>query len=449
MPSRPSLRRALALCPWLIVPGAPVALAQQLGPPERARLAASVWAEVRYNGALWDRVRADWDSAFTALLDGAPRRQSDVAFFRELRRFVALLPDGRAAVVPPAAVGARWGRPPLVLRAVERRPFLVDYAENDEMRVARPERNAEILAVQGIPAERWIRDSVLPEIAASTEQARWAQAVAHMLDGERGTAIHLQLRLPGGEERGASVTRSVPLTERWPFAPPPLQVDTLPDRVAWVRLSSLADPDVARDFDRAFADFRGVRGVILDLRDCEGTGAGRGREAGYRILGRVVPQPLVTARRRTPQYRPGETTGEEHEPESPEPGVWHEDPPDTVPPRTDLPVFAGPVALLTSSWTGGSGEDVALAFREAGRGPIVGQTTSGSAGLTVELRLYRGWRLRLTRTRDAFPDGAEIQGRGIAPEVPVAVKVPDVLAGRDAALDRAREYIARRTTAGP
>jgi len=43
--------------------------------------------------------------------------------------------------------------------------------------------------------------------------------------------------------------------------------------------------------------------------------------------------------------------------------------------------------------------------------------------------------------RDAFPDGVEFVGKGITPEVSVAVTVGDVLAGRDAALERARKYV--------
>ena len=421
-------------CTLLAARGAPLD-AQQLLPVERARLAAAVWAEARYNAAGWDQVRADWDSALSATLAAAPERQSDLAYFRRLRRFVALLQDGRAAVVPPSSVGSRWARPPLVLRSIERRPFLVDYAENDELRVARPERNAEILAVQGIPAEHWIRDSVLPEVAAATDAARWDLAVSRMLEGEKGTAIHLQLRLPGGEERGASVTRSLSLTDDWPLTPPAIQVDTLTDGIVWVRVSSFADPDVARRFDRAFPDFGGVRGLILDLRDHEGSSGGR--ETGYRILARLVAQPLITTRWRTPQYRPAYR--ERDMPDSA--GAWFRAPPDTVPPRTDLPVFSGPVAVLTSSRTGGAAEDLLVAYREAGRGPIVGQTTAGTAGQVGELRLYKGWRLLLTVTRDAFPDGSEIQGNGIAPELPVTQKVSEFLAGRDAALERARDYL--------
>jgi C-terminal processing protease CtpA/Prc len=418
-------------------------LAQQIAPVERARIAAAVWAEARYNDPAWDRVRADWDSGFADVLGAANGREPPLAYFRRLQRMVALLDDGQAMIVPPTAIAGRWGRPPIVLRSVERRPFLVDFADNDELRVAHPQRKTEILAVQGIPSERWIRDSVLPQIPAATDAARWDLAVARMLDGEKGTALHLLLRLPGGEERGASVTRSVSLLDRWPLAPAPLQVDTLADSIVWVRLSSFADPGVSRAFDRAFPDFAAVRGMILDLREHDGVGGGR--EAGYRILGRLVRRPLLTSRWRTPQYRPA-YRGQDM-PDSA--GAWFAAPPDTIAPRSDLPVFPGPVAMLSSSRTGGSAEDMLIAYRNAGRGPIIGEPSAGSAGQVSELRLHRDWRLRLTVTRDAFPDGTEIQGVGIAPELPVDVSVSEFVAGKDAPLDRAREYILNRTSHAP
>jgi C-terminal processing protease CtpA/Prc len=436
MPS--SVRLSLLCLAWSV----PL-LAQQIAPVERARIAAAVWAEARYNDPAWDRIRADWDSGFVDVLGAANGREPPLAYFRRLQRMVALLDDGQAMIVPPPAIAGRWGRPPVVLRSVERRPFLVDFADNDELRVAHPQRNTEILAVQGIPSERWIRDSVLPQIAAATDAARWDLAVSRMLDGEKGTALHLLLRLPGGEERGVSVTRSVSLLDRWPLSPAPLQVDTLADSIVWVRLSSFADPGVTRAFDRAFPDFAAVRGMILDLREHDG--AGGGRESGYRILGRLVRRPLVTSRWRTPQYRPA-YRGQDM-PDSA--GAWFAAPADTIAPRSDLPVFTGPVAMLSSSRTGGSAEDMLIAYRNAGRGPIIGEPSAGSAGQVSELRLHRDWRLRLTVTRDAFPDGTEIQGTGIAPELPVEVKVSDFLAGKDAPLDRAREYIVNRSTRVP
>jgi carboxyl-terminal processing protease len=421
---------------------APLA-AQRLTAVDRHRILAGVWAEARYNYGYWDAVAASWDSAFAAATGFAASRAaaSDVQFYRRLRRWVALLHDGQAEIVAPPVIAGRIARPPIVLRSIERRPFIIDYAHNDEMRVARPQRLAEILAVQGIPAAQWIRDSVLPETPGGTEAGRWDRAVAGMLEGERGTALHLLLRLPGGEERGASVTRSVALTARWPLERPPLEADTLADGALWVRINSLADADVVARFERALGNGTrrgGGRGLVLDLRETTWTPSGR--ENGYAILARLFDRPFVTSRWRTPQYRPAYRGADT--PDSL--GAWLAAPSDTIQPRGDRPAFRGPVAVLASARTAGAAEDLLVAFRNGSRGPIIGEPSAGSTGQALLLPLggVAGWQLRLTVTRDAFPDGTEFVRTGIAPELRVAVTVDDVLAGRDAALDRARTYLA-------
>jgi len=426
------LSRTLLLVAWFPA----VVCAQQVTPVDRQLVAAGIWSESRYNYAYWDAVRADWDSAFAAVVtETTGRTVSDVLYFRRLRRFVALLADPQADLEPPPALAARVARPPLALRSIERRPFIMDYAPNDEMRIARPQRLAEILAIQGVPAEQWIHDSILPEIPGATDASRWERAVARMLEGEKGTALHLLLRLPGGEQRGASVTRSVSLTARWPLELPALDVDTLPGGAIWVRVSSLADAGVVQAFDRALGDAPRASGIVLDLREA----SGGGRENGYAILARLIERPVLTSRWRTPQYRPAYRGADA--PDSN--GAWLAAPPDTIRPRQGegRARFAGPVAILSSPRTAGAAEDLLVAFRNGSRGPIIGETSAGSTGQALLLPLRRGWQLRVTVTRDAFPDGTEFARTGVAPEVPVTVRVDDVLAGRDVALDRAREYV--------
>src|SRR6267143_3924499 len=425
------------LAAWFPLLVAPL-VAQRATPVDRQLVAAGVWAEARYNYAYWDAARANWDSAFAATVTYAGQRPppTDLQYFHRLRRWGALLNDGQLEILPPTSIANRIARPPLELRSIDRRPFIMDYAVNDEMRIARPERLAEIVLVQGIPAEQWIRDSVLPEVPGATEPGRWERAVARMLEGEKGSALHLQLRLPGGEQRGASVTRSVALTARWPLERPALEVDTLPGGAVWVRVNSLADPDVVQAFDQALGDAPHLTGIVLDLRETAGTGSGR--ENGYAILARLIERPCLTSRWRTPQYRPAYRGADA--PDSI--GAWLEAPSDTIRPRQGRARFAGPVAILTSLRTAGAAEDLLVAFRNGSRGPVIGETSAGSTGQTLLLSLARGWRLRVTVTRDAFPDGTEFGRTGIAPELPVAVRVDDVLAGRDAALERARAYLA-------
>jgi carboxyl-terminal processing protease len=426
--------RVLILCFGLAAPPRRAALAAQLTATDRAVAVATVWSEARHGFAHWDRVRADWDSALAANLTLATEPQADVVFYRRLRRFVALLGDGQAAVLPPGPLRSRIARPPLLLESVERRPLLLDYAENDEMRVARPERLAEILAVQGIPAETWIRDSVLPEISAATPADRWQRAVAWMLQGAKGTSLHLLLRLPGGEQRGISVTRSVSLNDRWPLEPPDLAIDSLPGGVVVARINTLASADVVRRFDSAFPDFAAVTGgLILDLRRAA-TGTSL---HGYQILARLTSTPFLAVRWRTPQYRavfralrmPDSALS------------WYSPSLDTVAPRPDRPRYGGRIAVLASSATAGAAEDMLIAFRNTGRGPIIGEPSAGSPGQPLVVQLPKHWGVQFTVTRHAFPDAEEFVGEGLQPEIPVLRTVADVLTGRDAALERAREYL--------
>jgi C-terminal processing protease CtpA/Prc len=232
------------------------------------------------------------------------------------------------------------------------------------------------------------------------------------------------------------VTRAVALGDPWPLEHPALEGDTLPGGVAWVRINSLGDPDISRLFDRAFPDFATVTGMILDLREHGGGGVG-GREAGYQILARLVDHPFLTSRWRTPQYRPAYRG-----PDMPDSaGAWFTVPPDTVRPRADRPRFKGPVAVLASPRTAGAAEDLLMAFRNASRGPILGEPSAGSTGQVLTIPLAKGWGVQLCVTRDAFPDGSEVAGIGVMPELPVVVTVEDFLAGRDAALERARQYL--------
>ena len=413
-------------------PGRSVA-AQQLTAAERAAAVASVWAEARYNFAYWDRVRADWDSGLVANLKLAAEPQSDLLFYRRLRRLVALLGDGRAAVIAPPTLRSRIARPPLLVSSVERRPFILDYAENDEMRVARPQRLAEILAVQGVPAETWIRDSVLPEVSAATPADRWQRAAAWMLQGDKGTTVHLLVRVPGAEPRGLSVTRSLSLNDRWPLDPPAFATESLPGGVAVVRIASLGDEEVVREFDRAFPDFARVEGLVLDLRR-----ATDGKtEYAYQILARLTDRPFPAVRWRTPQYRAvfrawnlGDSAT-----------TWYGPETGTVAPRTDHPPYGGPIAVLASSATTGAAEDLLAAFRAAGRGLIIGEPTGGSPGDIASFALPKSWGVQFCVTRHEAPDGTGFAGVGVRPHLVMIRTVNDLLGGNEPALQKAREYL--------
>src|SRR5207253_1772009 len=212
----------------------------------------------------------------------------------------------------------------------------------------------------------------LPETAAATPTDRWQRAVTWMLQGEKGTSLHLLVRVPGGDPRGLSVTRSLSLNDRWPLDPPAFAVDSLPGGVAVVRIGSLTDEDVVRQFDRTYPDFGTVQGLVLDLRGASGGQT----EYAYQIVARLTDQPFSAVRWKTPQYRAAF-----HAWNLPDSAMtWYGPAVGSVAPRREHPAYGGPIALLASSVTSGAAEDLLAAFRATGRGVIIGEPSAGSVG---------------------------------------------------------------------
>jgi len=99
--------------------------------------------------------------------------------------------------------------------------------------------------------------------------------------------------------------------------------------------------------------------------------------------------------------------------------------------------FAGPVAILVDSMTGSASECFAGGMQSLGRARIFGQTSMGQALPALFDKLPNGdvlihaWGDFVTGT------GVRIEGRGVVPDVPVALTRASLLDGRDATMDAA------------
>ena len=104
--------------------------------------------------------------------------------------------------------------------------------------------------------------------------------------------------------------------------------------------------------------------------------------------------------------------------------------------------FAGlKLVLLTDSGTVSLAEVFAASLKEAGLAIVAGGNTAGNVSVTKTFRLSRGGALRITVARLVTPSGADLDGRGLAPDLPVAdpldgeyafsADFPPALAGAD------------------
>jgi carboxyl-terminal processing protease len=100
-----------------------------------------------------------------------------------------------------------------------------------------------------------------------------------------------------------------------------------------------------------------------------------------------------------------------------------------------------PLVVLVNGGSASSSEIVAGAIKENERGVLIGEQTFGKGTVQIPHRLSDGSELRVTIAEWLTPNGNQISGEGIEPDIMVELTQEDYDAGEDPQLDRAVEYL--------
>jgi carboxyl-terminal processing protease len=184
---------------------------------------------------------------------------------------------------------------------------------------------------------------------------------------------------------------------------------------------------VASAFDRAMGDVRDCEGVVIDVRGNPGGVAGMVMGIAGHFFD--TPTALGILRQRGQELklvanpRRVDTAGRPVEP------------------------FRGRLAVLTDEASVSTSEIFAAGLQTQGRARLFGDTTAGQALPAVASRLPNGDVLMYVIADLTGPDGRRIEGSGVAPDQVVPLTRAGLLAGRDAVLDAALQWIAGRPAA--
>ncbi len=171
------------------------------------------------------------------------------------------------------------------------------------------------------------------------------------------------------------------------------------------------DSDTGTLARRAAEDMKdkGVKGIILDLRDNPGGYLEQSRD----VAGLWLDHKLVVSERRD-----GKQTAALD--------------------STGLPLLAGvKTIVLINNGSASASEIVAGALKDHKVATLVGETTYGKGTVQQVLNLSGGAQLKVTVAHWYTPDGVNITKKGIAPDQTVELTLDDLNAGRDPQLDSA------------
>jgi C-terminal peptidase prc len=358
---------------------------------QRAEIFDGVWSTVnenyidpKFNGVDWARARDEYRQRALNATTGTD-------FYGALVDMVALLHDQRATFTPPGSVPmptagtdatgyANIG----VTRAFDNNSLLVLYvypgSPADKADLKRRDR---ITAIDGKPV---------------TEEDRKGSALAGIV----GSKVTVTVRSPGGQTRDVTLTREI-VVGRAPALSRQLAEDPT---VAYYGIPTLSVANI--DFMTVYllgkmhrqflVQDMPLKGVVLDLRQTSGNSP----EAMSVVLGEFTNGTLGSFESRNQAN------------------------------NSDLEVPSGPLfdkfarmplVLLVDGGTQGDAEVMAAALQAQGRAKIVGTRTAGNTVSTATYTWTNGRdqsALTTPQWRFLLPDGTNIDGRGLTPDVEVS-----------------------------
>ncbi|MDA0815483.1 MAG: S41 family peptidase [Chloroflexi bacterium] len=253
-----------------------------------------------------------------------------------------------------------------------------------------------LLAIDGEDAEGWTVERAVISIR-----------------GPRGTTVELRIRRIDGSEETFSIMRDdIPVASVGTVPPGGVLLDEsgeIVEDIAYIRLRqfSRTTPDELRAELEA-AEARGVIGIIIDVRSNPGGLLSETVQIADMFLneGVVVQQVERSGTERVASASPG-----------------------TV---TDLPVV-----IVQDEFSASGSELLAAALQELGRATVVGTQSFGKGTVNHAVELSNGGAVYVSIARWLTPDGNQIEGRGVTPDVPVQLILEDIEGQRDVSIYRA------------
>ncbi|HET8786403.1 MAG TPA: S41 family peptidase, partial [Candidatus Limnocylindrales bacterium] len=262
--------------------------------------------------------------------------------------------------------------------------------------------------IQGSPAEKaGIKPAdVITAVNGTRVDGQTIDQVRDAIRGPKGTDVTVTVDRAGSKPLDITITRDVIHQQEV------ITKDLADGTVGYIRITGFSDTAANAVADAVKHDAGGgEKAIVLDLR---------GNPGGFVTAARSIASQFIAS---GPIYWQEDARGSKLEVDA-EPGGAATDP-------------SIRVAVLIDKGSASASEIVAAALQETGRATLVGETSYGKGTVQQWHDLQDGnGGFRLTVARWLTPEQNWINGKGIAPDVPVTVP-PNTPAGSDPVLDKA------------
>lgn len=420
--ARSFLRR---LAPLLLIPAFAVALAvashessEALSPKDRKEVLEKVWKEINdhyydpaFNGVNWTAIREKYVPLVEATKD-------DEQFYSVMGRMTGELHDAHTRFSSPKQWENRQKQQGLSLGItagwVEGKVAITGVRPETGAAQAGIEPGMIVTSVNGQPIDEKLAEAEKTIVPSSSERSTRLRVLASVFGGPPEVPLAVGLQRADGSSFEAKLTRQLISTA------PHVSEKQLPSGFVDLRIDQFRE-SVAKEFKEELEKARNAPGIILDLRrNPGGEGPATAAMAGF-----LFPRRMLLAR----IMRRKQVAKSERNPE-------HEEQFDTYAGKEGEQIYAGPVVILVSEYSGSAAELFAAGLQDAGRAKVVGAQSCGCVlGITKNRVMKGGGVLEISEVLWFSPNGRKLEGVGVIPDKAVAPTIASLREGRDPILD--------------
>ena len=411
-----------------------------LTPGERTLEIASfdyVWSTVRdkhFDPAL---AGLDWDAIRRELRPRVERAETRDQVRDILWELVGRFKQSHFQILPaelyePAAAGTTGpaaGTTGVDARIIGGLALVTSVAPGSPAAVAGVKPGWEILTIGDIDVRRRVREMSQKYASRRDRDTLLSGSLRFALAGPIGRVIAVSFRDERGSMRRFTLDRTP--HDGWtsrpfghiPAVPVSFRSRRIDGQTGYVAFNVFLDPGrLMPRFNEAIASFHDADGVVIDLRgNTGGIGDMLAGMAGWFISSKGTSMGTMITRAGSLKL--------------------------AVLPRPSP--FTGPVAVLVDELSMSASEVLAQGLKDAGRARVFGRRSAGAVLGSIVEKLPNGDGLQYPTARFEFQSGTVVEGVGVIPDVEIRQTRDSLLAGRDAVLDAAVEWVRSGQVKGP
>lgn len=415
--------------------------------------------DIRWSFKVFKPGAYDLQGRYKQLEPEAKQARTPAACANVLARFMSELRDGHSRL--QYFPGLEYTAPKITIRSQRERltrtfgkkPLVHAYVfardtTDETLRAILP--GSEILSVDGVSIDSMY---AFMETRASGSTPQWIDYMCdrQLLLGPTETQIELTLREPGGARKTVTVRRPSFPSEKERKRESEIYLDTvriarwkrLDDGWGYLKYTTFAFKGLettVKAFDQALDSLMDAPGLIIDLRGNGGGYVGAMTDIAGRFVSEKSSFGFYQIR------RPGQESVIEVLDWST--GSYTTKPRLMVKPRKKT--YRGPVVILIDRRCFSACEGFTGGLQALGRVLVIGSDASGGgSGFVSGLRLPSGAIISFSWTVAWRPDGQQIEGHGVPPDIRVRERPRDWVAGRDRVLERAIQALKQGEAKGP